>query len=240
MKPICNFIGRYRHFAVLLLMIPLQIWFACLERNLQPQYMTQTALDAGIPFIREFVVPYLLWFAYVPFGLIYLGFHSKRDFYKLFLALCGGMAVANIAFGVFPNAQGLRPAIHSDDPFSTMIRFIYATDTPTDVCPSLHVIDAVAINAALRHSAAFSQKRCRRAASSVFSLLICLSTVCIKQHAVVDVFWGAITAALFCVPLYIIPAHRRRLDVPPKEPAPAHAEAECPAGCAGKGSEAFP
>lgn len=210
MKPIRNFIGRNRHFAVLLLLIPAQVWFQYLETSLQPQYMTQTPLDAHIPFIRAFVVPYVLWFAYIPFGLIYLGLHSKRDFYKLFFALCGGMAIANIVFSVFPNAQGLRPVIYSDDLFSTLIQFIYATDTPTDVCPSLHVINTVIVNTALQHSAAFCERRYRKTISSVFTLLVCLSTVLIKQHAVVDVFCGLIVAAAFIVPLYIIPQHRLR------------------------------
>lgn len=229
MKQIRDFIGRNWHFTVLFLVIPVQIWFQYLESNLQPQYMTQTVLDTQIPFVREFIIPYVLWFAYVPFGLIYLGLHSKRDFYKLFLALCGGMVVANIVFGVFPNAQGLRPVIHSDDPFSTLIKFIYATDTPTDVCPSIHVIAAIAVNAALQHSAAFSAKRYRKAVSSVLALLMCLSTVLIKQHAVVDVFCGLVISALFYILLYVLPARRLRhaQNISYKQPILANVSEEC-------------
>lgn len=217
MKQFRDFIEQNLHFSILLLMIPVQIWFQYLESNLRPKYMTQTVLDAYIPFIREFVVPYVLWFAYVPFGLIYLGLHSKRDFYKLFFALCGGMAMANIVFTVFPNAQGLRPIIHSDDPFSTLIKFIYTTDTPTNVCPSLHVIEAVAVNVAVQNSTAFSERRYQKTISSIFTLLVCFSTVFIKQHSVLDVFCGLIVAAVFAIPLYIIPKHRlqRNLKVLP-------------------------
>ena len=208
MKQIHDFIGRNRHFTILLLMIPVQLWFQYLEMNLKPQYMTQTMLDVHIPFIREFVIPYVLWFAYVPFGLIYIGLHSKKDFYKLFFALCGGMAVANIIFSIFPNMQGLRPVIHSNDLFSTLIKFIYATDTPTNVCPSLHVIETIAVNAALQHSIAFSKRKYRKIISSIFALLVCLSTVFIKQHAIVDVFCGLIVAVAFYIPLYIVPGLR--------------------------------
>lgn len=229
MKQIRDFIERNHHFSILLLMIPIQVWFQYLEANLQPQYMTQTLLDTQIPFVREFIIPYVLWFIYVPFGLIYLGLHSKRDFYKLFLALCGGMAMANIVFSVFPNAQGLRPVIHSDDPFCTLIKFIYATDTPTNVCPSLHVIEAVAVNAALQHSTAFSERRYRKTVSSIYTLLVCLSTVFIKQHAVVDVFFGLIVAAAFYIPLYIIPEYRlrRNLKFSLKEPISANDSEDC-------------
>lgn len=222
MKQLRDFIWQYRHFAILLLIIPIQIWFQYLELNLKPQYMTQTILDTHIPFIPEFVVPYVLWFAYVPFGLIYLGLHSKKDFYTLFIALCGSMAVANVVFSIFPNAQGLRPVIHSNDPLSMLIKFIYATDTPTDVCPSLHVIEAISVNAALWHSATFSQKRYRKTVSSVFTLLVCLSTVFIKQHSIVDVLCGLIVAAFFYILLYIVPERRlrRNLKLFWKEPIP--------------------
>ena len=98
MKKIHIFISQHKYFYLLLLLIPLQIWFQYLELTLIPQYMTQTQFDRKIPFIKEFVIPYLTWFVFVPYGVIYVGLHSKRDFYKLFVFLFGGMAVAPIRF----------------------------------------------------------------------------------------------------------------------------------------------
>lgn len=217
MKRIRIFLSQNKHFYLLLLFIPLQIWFDHSELTLSPQYFTQTALDEKIPFLREFVVPYLLWFLYIPYGIIFLGNHSKKDFHKLILFLVGGMAAANLMFTIFPNAQGLRPEIRSNDPFSLLVKMIYFLDTPTDVCPSMHVINSIAVNAALQHSEAFSEKRFGKACSSVMNLLICLSTVFIKQHAVLDVVCGAATAALFYIPLYLVPSLRAR-SAKDKEP----------------------
>ncbi len=208
MKKIRNYLSCHQYFYLLLLFIPLQIWFEHSELTLSPVYFTQTKLDERIPFIQEFVVPYLLWFIFVPYGVIYVGMNSKKDFYKLFLFLFGGIAVSNLAFIIFPNAQGLRPTISSDDPFSTLVRLIYAVDTPTDVCPSLHVLISIAINAALQHSQTFSESRFRKAAAHTLTILICLSTVFIKQHAVLDVFCAMIVSTFFYIPLYILPARR--------------------------------
>ena len=208
MKKIRDFSSRYPHFYLLLLLIPIQIWFQYSELTLAPVYFTQTGLDEKIPFLKAFVVPYLLWFAFVPYGVVYIGLHSKKDFYKLFLFLFGGMAVSNLAFTVFPNAQSLRPPLSSDDPFSLLLKMVYFVDTPTDVCPSMHVINSIAVDAALQHSRAFSAGRFRKAAAHILTVLICLSTVFVKQHAVLDVICGAVVSALLYIPLYLLPARR--------------------------------
>lgn len=207
-KKICGFLSRHRYLYLLLLFIPMQIWFDYLELTINPQYITSIDFDHKIPFIKEFVVPYLLWFLFVPFGVIYVGAHSKGDFVKLIIFLFGSMAIANIMFTVFPNAQNLRPVIRSDDPFSMLVKKIYLVDTPTNVCPSIHVINSIAVNSALQHSDAFSAKKFRKVFSSVLTILICLSTVFIKQHSILDVVIGIVISALFYIPLYILPIHR--------------------------------
>lgn len=205
MKSIYNFLSTHKHFYILLLFIPLQIWFQSLERFLIPKYITNIPLDNSIPFIKEFVIPYVLWFLFVPYAVIYTGLRSKREFYKLFIFLFGGMLISCTIFTLFPNAQGLRPKICASDPFSSLIKFIYATDTPTDVCPSMHVINSIAVNAALRHTNPFAEKESRKTIASVLTVLICLSTLFIKQHSIIDVICGIVIAVIFYIPLYALP-----------------------------------
>lgn len=217
MKYIRNFLSHHRYFYLVFMFIPLQIWFEHSEKYLVPKYMTQIWIDYKIPFIPVFVIPYILWFAFVPFGFIYIGLHSKKDFYKFFILIFGGMTVANIIFNLFPNAQGLRPVITSTDPFSLMVKYIYYMDTPTDVFPSLHIINTLAVNAALQHSQAFSEKKYRKVSAHVFTLLVCLSTVFIKQHSILDIISAFAVSALFYIPLYLIPLvlkhHKRTVRI---------------------------
>ena len=210
MKNIRSFLSVHKHFYLLLLLIPILIWFKCLEATLAPQYIIHTALDDRIPFVKEFVIPYLLWFPYIAYGLIYTGIHSRRDFIRLYVFLAGGMAAAYTVYMIFPNAQDLRPVIPQDDLFSRLVKLVYATDTPTNVCPSVHVINSLAVNAALQHSDTFAAKKFGKAASFCLTILICLSTVMIKQHSVLDVFWGIVTAAFFYIPLYVLPDRKAR------------------------------
>lgn len=203
MKHICEFISGHRYIALSLLLIPILVWFQYLEMTIRPLYIMYSPLDDRIPFFKEFVVFYVLWFLFVPFGVIYTAVFSKKDFLKLLLFLFGGMAVSCAAYMIFPNAQDLRPAVPGNDPFSALVRIIYSRDTPTNVCPSMHVTNCVAVDAALRHNERFARKRSRSILSFVFTVLVCLSTMLIKQHSVLDVLGGLAVSACFYVPLYV-------------------------------------
>ncbi|HCW81020.1 MAG TPA: phosphatase [Ruminococcaceae bacterium] len=208
MKKLHNYLSTHKYFYLLLLFIPLQMWFQYNELTIVPKYFTQTLLDQRIPFIKEFTIPYVIWFLFVPFGVVYIGAYSKKDFYKLFIFLFGGMATANAIFVLFPNAQGLRPSIHASDPLSSLIKFMYSVDPPINVCPSIHVINTFAINSALQHSKEFKKSRIRKVSSNILTVLICLSTVFIKQHSVFDVLCGIVVASCFYIPLYVQPVRK--------------------------------
>jgi PAP2 superfamily. len=196
---------QYKHFFILAVFIPLQIWFEYLELTVTPKYITSIAFDKSIPFIKEFAIPYILLFPYLAYGILYTGLHSRKAFYNLIIFLAGSMAVCCALYALFPNGQNLRPIVKGNDPFSLLVRFIYATDTPTDVCPSMHVIDAIAVNTALLHTDAFSKRKHLKRISFVIMIFLCLSTVFIKQHAVFDVLCGLIVAVIFYIPLYLLP-----------------------------------
>lgn len=204
MKNIREFFTQRRYLYLLFLLIPVVIWFQYLELTTRPIFLMHTALDDRIPFIKEYVVFYALWFLYIPLGIVYTAFSCKKDFLRLFIFFCGGMVIANAAYVLFPNAQNLRPAVTGNDPFSAVIRLIYSRDTPTNVCPSMHVTNCIAVDSALRHSDQFSKKRYRSVLSFIFTVLVCLSTMFIKQHSVLDVFWGLVVSAFFYVPLYVL------------------------------------
>ncbi|MBF4693114.1 phosphatase PAP2 family protein [Fusibacter ferrireducens] len=212
MKNIKKFLSQNKHFYFCLLLIPILVWFKYLEMTIVPQYIIHTALDDKIPFIKEFVIPYLLWFPYMIYGVIYVGIHSKKDFYKVIIFIGGGMSFAYLAYMFFPNAQDLRPVITNHDPYSLLVQFLYATDTPTNVCPSIHVINSIAIDASLHNSEAFQTKKYGLLASSVLTVMICLSTLFIKQHAILDVICGVLVAAAFYMPLYLLPKLRAPKD----------------------------
>jgi hypothetical protein len=124
--------------------------FGYAEKTVKPVYYMFSEIDRYIPFVKQFIVPYLFWYVYMFGAFIYLGFASKKDFYRLFAFIFGGMTISCIIYFLFPNGQSLRPVIaDASDIYLKVIKNIYTVDTPTNVAPSMHVLNSIAVHAAV-------------------------------------------------------------------------------------------
>lgn len=196
---------KYKHLSLVSLYGFAQIWFQYCERTVRPKYYMYSPLDDCIPFVKYFVVPYLFWFIYMALGFLYLAVVSKKDFYRLCIYIFGGMYLCYGLYLLFPNGQNLRPVITDNDVFSRIIKHIYATDTPTNVAPSIHVFNSIAVHTALVNCPRFREKRGWRLASFISMVTIIASTVFIKQHSIKDVMWGILLAMAFYIAIYHMP-----------------------------------
>ena len=205
MVKIKKLLGDYKHFFILLLYVPLYMWFFYLEKTIVPKYCMFSPFDLKIPFIKEFVVPYLLWYIYMVFGFIYLGIVSKRDYYKTFWFIFIGMFVCYSVYSIFPNGQNLRPTIMGNDVFSIIIKGIYAIDTPTNVAPSMHVLNSIAIHIGLVGYEPFRKRSGLRLTSFIFMATISASTVFVKQHSILDGLWTVALSIVLYIAIYLVP-----------------------------------
>lgn len=174
-------------------------FFALLERvNTVPQVWIHCRLDDMIPFCKYAVIPYFLWFAWIPATLLYMVFRAPRqEFWRLCLPLFAGMTLALLFCAVVPNGLALRPRyVPGSDPFARAVRLLYHSDTSTNVCPSIHVFNSVTLNLAFQRSSCFAGQRRRwlRRGASVLNVSIILSTMLLKQHSVIDVVFGLLLA----------------------------------------------
>ena len=64
------------------------------------------------------------------------------------------------------------------------------------VCPSIHVSSTVAVHLTICHAASVRNKKPIRTLSWIVTILICLSTMFIKQHSLVDVLCGWILSLI--------------------------------------------
>lgn len=150
-------------------------------------------LDDWIPFCEIFVIPYVLWFLYVAAVVVWLYFQREHleDYYRCVILLMLGMSTCLLIYYLFPNEQNLRPdAFAEQNIFTDIIGFIYASDTNTNVLPSIHVYNAIAIHVAFTSSYKFRGRRGWHTASLALCVLICLSTMFLKQHSFLDVITG--------------------------------------------------
>ena len=150
--------------------------------------------DDAIPFLPIFVVPYLLWYLYVPLPMVFAFFKDQRLLRRQALALFPGMAASLLFFLLYPTRIDFRPAAQGAGVFRALCRLIYRFDRPVNVLPSLHCYEALSIHLSTFRSRFGGKHPALRAASAVLVLLICLSTVFIKQHSAVDLVAGCALA----------------------------------------------
>lgn len=200
-----DFIKKYKHAWLILAYFPIYlVWFFLLEQNVTDYHIIESPLDAYIPFVECFIIPYLLWFPYIAIGILYFIFKDKTEYYRLCGTLITGMTVFLIVSTVFPNGLALRPDLAElgrDNVFLDLIASLHQADTSTNVCPSIHVYNSLAVCLAVFASKHLKTRYAVKAGTLILTVLICMSTVFLKQHSIIDVFWAfvlmAVTGPLF-------------------------------------------
>ncbi|MDD3403389.1 MAG: phosphatase PAP2 family protein [Hespellia sp.] len=190
------FLKKYKHAWVFLYFFIYMPWFIYLEKNIPSGYnIIHSAIDDKIPFIEYFIVPYLLWFVFIAAVLLYFFFTDVSGFYKLTTLLFTGMTIFLLISTFFPNGLALRPtSFVRDNIFVDMVKVLYATDTSTNVFPSLHVFNSLGVCIGIAHSDALKKHNLVRYASYILAVLIILATMFLKQHSIIDVVFGFIMA----------------------------------------------
>ena len=159
--------------------------------------MMHCALDDAIPFVPAFIIPYLMWYAYVPIMLAAVCFLDKKYFPRQCAAFFGGAWACIAVLIAFPTAVDFRPDAAGDGAF---------------LFPSLHCYEALCV-----HLTAFSCPRLKkmtafRVASAAMTILICLSTVFIKQHSALDLAAGCAAALIAALPVMVLNRRRPKND----------------------------
>ena len=197
-KPVVNY-GELRlnrlnepRFAHLKLLVGWIGYFALyfLTENLIPLercHEVHCALDDLIPFREGFLILYCYWYVLLVGSLLWFLLYDIRDFKRLQVYIMITQAVAMLVYILWPSVQRLRPAaFERDNPLTRLMAFIYAFDTPTGVCPSLHVAYSMGIASVWCHLK--DAHPALKAFMVLSAVMISLSTAFVKQHSVVDIF----------------------------------------------------
>lgn len=171
--------------------------FGYLEQKNTSYYVIQFGIDAYIPFCEYFIVPYLLWFAYVALSVVYFGIKDQEEGNKLVAFLIAGMTTFLIISAVFPNGHHLRPkTFERDNIFVDMVKKLYVVDTSTNVLPSIHVYNSIAVMITVWRTKLLKDHKVVKIGLLLLGVSIICSTVLLKQHSMLDVMVAFILAAL--------------------------------------------
>ncbi len=179
---------EFSHLFLLLFWPLFGIAFASLECFRTSGYhVVYSPVDDLIPFCEFFVIPYLFWFVYLVGMYLYSLLFDIETYKKYTYFIIITYSVTILIYLIYPTSQELRPVtFERDNIFTDFMRGFYEFDTNTNVCPSIHVIGAVAVSAAAWNSKLFSTVGWR-IAFTVTTVLITASTVFLKQHSFVDI-----------------------------------------------------
>lgn len=197
-----KYLQKYKHGWVFSYMILYLIWFFYLENRDNIIMKTiHISLDDWIPFNEWFIIPYLFWFIYMAGVVMYYFFTSKKDFYKCTAFLFIGMSICLFIYTIWPNGQNLRPAQFANNNIATaLVQYIYSVDTATNVCPSIHVYNTIGIHIAIAQNPNLRNNKLIYYGSLFTAIMICLSTVFLKQHSAFD----GICAILLSWVMYLV------------------------------------
>ena len=160
-----------------------------LTENLIPVekcYPMHCFVDDLIPFHEAFVIPYTSWYLLIVISLLFFMLYDVDSFKKLQTYIIITQVVAMFFYIILPTRQDLRPEVFPRENFLTsVVAFLYSFDTPTGVCPSLHVAYSLGIASVWLKSKDASLLW--KIIVVIWIVIICLSTAFVKQHSFVDI-----------------------------------------------------
>ena len=193
-----------------LLYLPIYLlMFVAVEHLVVDNYwVSWCTLDDMIPFVRQFVLVYVLWYPLMLGTTLYLLLKDRRAFLRYARSVVLGLTACMLTFVLLPSGQELRPAeVPGSDLTARLLRAIYAADTNTNVFPSMHVVGTLAAVIGIFDSR--SAPRGVQWGVAALGVLINASTVLIKQHSVLDIFAGIALYALVYLAVYRLPELNR-------------------------------
>lgn len=197
-----NLWSKYNHIWTLVYGLIYMPWFMWLEKHVTTDFFElHMPLDDKIPFCEYFIIPYYIWFLFVPAIMGYVFFYSREEYYKACIYLFTGMTLFLLICTFWPNGLDLRQDISYRDNFcAKLVQGLYKTDTSTNVFPSMHVFNTLGCLVVLYKSKGMKKHFGIKLFATILGILIILATVFLKQHSV----WDVIGAFVMAIILYFI------------------------------------
>lgn len=169
------------------------------------RHVIHVPLDDWIPFCEIFVIAYIGWYGLISGPLLWFFWKSREDFLYMGIYLLTGMWICSIIFLIYPTCIDFQPeTFPRENVFTFLTGLLYTADEPVNVFPSIHCFEATAIAIAIWKSKQWGNCVKPRIVGVVSAVLICLSTVLIKQHSAADMAVGVLLAFALYFPVYKI------------------------------------
>lgn len=165
-------------------------WGGAALAETRHHYQFSTALDHAIPLIPWTVCIYFGCYAF--WALHYclcaaVPLRARRFFTADFIA----KGVCFVFFVGLPTTMA-RPAVQGLNVWESLVRALYILDAPVNLFPSIHCLNSWLCWASARDIPAFS--RGYKAFALCAAVAVCVSTLTLRQHVLLDVAGGILLA----------------------------------------------
>lgn len=150
-------------------------------------YDFTTSLDEKIPFVPWMIVIYFGCYIFWIVNYIFAVRYDRADAKRFFMAHMIGETVCFLAFVFLPTTMA-RPELTGDSFWHAVCGFLYNIDASDNLLPSIHCFVSWLCYIGVRKNKKIPAWY--RIFSLVFALAVCVSTVTLKQHVLIDVFAG--------------------------------------------------
>ena len=194
---------EYRHLLLLLGWLAYLIMYCVTERFIPESkcHVVHSVVDDIIPFNEYFAIFYVSWYFFMVFSLLDFMLYDIKSFVHAQKIIIGMQIISVITYIVWPSVQYLRPDHFERENFCTwMMGLLYTIDTPTGVCPSLHVGYTLAVLSAWIGTR--DVKLWKKILLTAWGLMICISVCFVKQHSFVDVCAATVMYVFLLVVLF--------------------------------------
>lgn len=146
-------------------------------------------VDAAIPLVPGWIFIYMFTFLFWGAGLIMTARQEKLLCFKLLGCVVTAELICAVFFLLMPSYV-VRPELEADSLSSFLLSMIYSMDEPTNCFPSMHCLLSYMV---FRQSLYCDNVRPPlKALAGLVTVLVCLSTVFVKQHVLLDVIGGLV------------------------------------------------
>ena len=159
----------------------------------KPHFDFSCAVDDRIPFWPPIVTIYVLAFVQWIVGYIMIGRAGRELCFTYTSGDLIAKLICAVCFLVIPTSM-VRPELHAADFFTWLTNIVYTMDSPDNLFPSIHCLESwIVWRATLEMPdvpAGFKW------GMFIMTVLVCASTVLLKQHVFVDIIAGITVAEL--------------------------------------------
>ncbi len=195
MKIIKRILPKYAYIPIIICLLwnELAYHVSRLFTNLLPHYDFSLELDSKIPYESSFIVIYVLSYALWVIGFLVFARESRAICNEMFAAEFIGKTICFVCFVAIPTEM-VRADLTSGVFFNWITQIVYTFDEPNNLFPSIHCMESwICFRGAMK---------CKKIHSAycavwfVLAVLICASTVFVKQHVFVDIISGIAVAEI--------------------------------------------